>query len=396
MPDLDQHYTPTELARTLVRSVTRDSVAAVADFAAGDGELLRAAEARWPTARLVALDIDPVAVRGLKRTHPTWAVGRCDFKRAQSRNRTRALRGGTGGFDAIVLNPPFSFRGGTKSRTRVLETEVECSPPLAFVVEALAYLNQGGELVAILPRGVLLSEKDALARRLLSASYGLEVVGSFERGVFESCTPRTVMVRIGTGTVGALPDDRPVTPLRTAIHEVSIRRGRVPTKRASGGGLPFVHTTELRGQRLSPSTRRAAPTDQAVEGPALLLPRVGKPMASKLVVVNEGTPAVVLSDCVLAVECSSARDACVLQRALLENWEATEASYGGTCARYITVASLAGLLERVGVHVLPYGETIRDAGLAHPASGDGRTETDPLPSVEVIPARSPLCEQPTA
>ena len=377
VPPLDQHYTPSALARELIGTVDLNHVGRVGDFAVGDGELLRAAAERWPEAELVAADIDPQTVARLRRRYPAWSISRCDFMSARSRARARAVRRGSG-FDVIALNPPFSFRGGTKKTVMIGERVVSCSPPLAFVVEAVRYLRSGGQLVAILPHGALTSEKDREARELLADHHGFEVVRTCARGTFSSCTPRTAVVRIGTGTVFD-PSPLPLSTIpdgRARVGDVSMRRGRTPVGRALSSGLPLVHTTELRGGKLLPSRRFADARGATVRGPAVLLARVGKPMSSKVVLVDVTHPPVVLSDCVLAVECSTLSAARVLRRAILENWETVEAAYGGTCARYLTLASLKDLLWALGVSVLPYGTSVR-AQPSGSVSGDGLASEEP-------------------
>lgn len=349
------------------------------DFAAGDGELLRAAQERWADAALVAADIDPSTVGRLRKRHPTWSTSRCDFTNPRSRAKAGGLRRAHGTFDVIALNPPFSFRGGTKRSVRIGESVVSCSPPLAFVADAVGYLRAGGQLVAILPHGTLMSEKDRAARSMLAEAYGFEVVRTCARGTFSTCTPRTVIVRIGTGATSGvcLPPVVPVEDGRRRIGVVSMKRGRVPVRTAVPVGLPLVHTTNMRDGVLGRLEHAADLRSEPLIGPAVLIPRVGKPMVTKVVLMDPSHPPAVLSDCVLAVECSTPGAARTLQAALVENWSAVEAAYGGTCARYLTLGSLQRLLILLDVDVLPYGTSVRDGGEINRPSGDGlATEPD--------------------
>jgi hypothetical protein len=383
-PLLDQHYTPATVARELLGAVSLDRVHLVGDFAAGDGELLRAAQERWTDATLVAADIDLSTVSRLRKRHPTWSTSRCDFTNPRSRAKARGLRRAHGTFDVIALNPPFSFRGGTKRSVRIGESVVSCSPPLAFVADAVMYLRAGGQLVAILPHGTLTSEKDRMARGLLAETYGFEVVRTCARGTFSSCSPRTAIVRIGTGAVSEIitPSVIPITDKCIHVGEVSLRRGRVPVGAATPAGLPLVHTTDMRDGALMRPKRFAGVGGELVRGPSVLIPRVGKPTATKVVLMESDCTPAVLSDCVLAVECLTPSAARILQEALVENWAAVEAAYGGTCARYLTLASLRQLLIQLGVGVLAYGSSIRTRtslypignGIAYPMGDGSATE----------------------
>ena len=362
--EFDQYFTPPELAAKLIQSVTVAVPARVGDFAAGHGELLRAAEARWPVTRCVALDIDPEVVAQLKSSHPAWHTRHCDFTDSQSRDQALRLRGKTLQLPVIVLNPPFSVRGGASRRVLIAGHLTRCSPALAFIVEALAYLKHGGQLVAIVPHGVVQGEKDAAARRLLGQHYGLEVVELFARSSFAKCTPRTAIIRL---TGGVAPGPEPVESqsiLPADALTASLLRGRQSNtlvlhsnKRSR---LPFVHTTDLGGGVLHKTHKQIAASDlPPVHGPAVLLPRVGKPAVDKIVLFPPGATAV-LSDCVFAIECYCEHDTERVHALLTTNWPSVEAAYGGTCARFISVEGLRELLHRLGCRILPYGQRIKD------------------------------------
>ena len=82
---IDQFYTPPELASVLVRCLPKSfRPKLVADFAAGKGSLLSAAQEMWPRAQKVANDISPATVRWLKTSHPSWTVANADFLSGRS------------------------------------------------------------------------------------------------------------------------------------------------------------------------------------------------------------------------------------------------------------------------------------------------------------------------
>ena len=57
---------------------------------------------------------------------------------------------------------------------------------------------------------------------------------------------------------------------------------------------------------------------------------------------------VMLSDCVIALECDSEDDSVKVQRVIEERWDEFEDSYGGTCAPYISLRALQNVLGRFG------------------------------------------------
>lgn len=154
---IDSIYTPSALARTMVDAagVSLGAGHLIADFAAGSGELLIAAHERWPLAQIVATDINPTETQFLKRKNNSWQIGRCDFLNPKSRNGSLILRRLIGKITLVILNPPFSCRGGKKVVASTSGISVKCSVGLAFVVNSIDYLTVGGTLVVILPLGSL-------------------------------------------------------------------------------------------------------------------------------------------------------------------------------------------------------------------------------------------------
>jgi hypothetical protein len=136
---------------------------------------------------------------------------------------------------------------------------------------------------------------------------------------------------------------------------VQIVRGVVPMHHAlngwAGGAFPFVHTTDLQEDVILSGTRYVRVCRRFVMGPAVLLPRVGEPKATKCVLYL-GQKKLVLSDCVYALQCESVSDAETLRAILLDAWESVDRSFTGTCARHITLFRLRELLEHLGISVV--------------------------------------------
>ena len=76
---MDAFYTPPVVVRKLVVSTTIEEVLYVADFAAGNGELLRAAKTIWPDANYVACELDSAIANSLRSLYHEWHVYEGDF-----------------------------------------------------------------------------------------------------------------------------------------------------------------------------------------------------------------------------------------------------------------------------------------------------------------------------
>lgn len=367
----DQYYTPDTLAERVVAAFTIVNPKHIADFAVGDGRLLRTAEKKWPSIRCTAIDIDEDTIITLQGCYSKWKAFICDFTDAEAREAILTKRSRKVLLPAIALNPPFSIqRGKVRVRTVcVAGTTVRCSPSLAFVVDALSYLNRGGQLVAIIPQGPLFNDLDAEARRLLKRYYGFEIVELIpqDEAGFKDCEPRTAIVRFTAGvdttlTVSA-PEELVNDKLKPCSQQTRLLRGSISNSRVTSNNhplsLPFIHTTDLSAGKLKGTKKHIFKSDVTfATGPAVLIPRVCKPDVNKIVLLPVGMEAV-LSDCVIAVECLSLSDAAKLQNHLVNNWSLTEQIYIGTCARYVSVSGLSAFLNDIGCELLPCLKELR-------------------------------------
>jgi predicted RNA methylase len=336
-------------------------MAVVADFAAGDGALLRAAAERWPKASLVATDIDPRVVRSLRASNPDWRVGRVDFLKEQSRARSALVRSMMGRVDLALLNPPFSCRGGTRVTVRSGGDLATCSVAMAFVIQGLNYLSTRGELRAVLPASVLFSQKDANARRLIRAQADLVTLAEYGRDTFERCYPSTVLVcakKTGEVLQPKFPAPESI-PSPAPLGQIELIRGSIPMHevRASRArdAIPLVHTTDL-GYRTVRPRLRVRRRGRSVSGPAVLMPRVGMPSVEK-VGLHVSRSEVLLSDCVFALRCGSQRQAMLVRSAIRMEWGKFRDIYRGTCAPYTTLGRLAEALRRIGIEVIGHRES---------------------------------------
>lgn len=116
---------------------------------------------------------------------------------------------------------------------------------------------------------------------------------------------------------------------------------------ATKSGPSYIHTTDMRNGKLGKLSRKASPVRRKVQGPAVLVPRVGRPSREKIVLFPDGEA--VLSDCVIALQTIPPGREDALMQALIENWECFKLAYGGSCAPYTTLKRIAEALLRLGI-----------------------------------------------
>lgn len=347
---MDAIYTPPDLADELVSASRLTAPKIIADFAAGDGALLRAAAKTFPRAKLLGADIDPEAIDLLPRTLASCETEVHDFFSDIPANFQRRR------FDLILLNPPFSCRGNEKHTINLDGIEYKASRALAFVARATKFLKRNGELLAIIPSSVFFSERDEDALHALRSIGELEQIGEVRRSAFEGHSVSISMLRFrATRQAPRIGNGRPEAK-NLRPFAVEITRGWVSVHKAENtkNGCRFIHTTDLRDEQLKDMVVRVSPRYRTISGPAILIPRVGRPSVSKVVLIGEEK--VVLSDCVIALRTTPPGSEVELAREIKRNWLTFQQIYGGSCAPYTTIRRIREMLLELGVlTALPSG-----------------------------------------
>ena len=351
----DQFFTPLDIAARMVAAFRSTNERCVADFAAGNGDLLRAARSRWPGCEITATDIDDRKVRLLRRAEPTWRVGKCDFLSPTSRRSCLALKQFTQSASLILLNPPFSCRGNSRHCVTWNGREILCSQAMAFVLTSLHYMSGTGRLAAVLPASTMTSNKDGMAWQCIRQRFSVRVLSSHSLGTFDGCSARTVVVRLNRSSEDAEAETETSEALPNGI-EARIIRGVVPVHAAQNGlaGVewPLVHTTNLRDGSVVSLNQHIRVLRRYAIGPSVLIPRVGQPNREKCALYLR-RKRIVLSDCVFALQCKSSGDATTLCETLKAEWGSVRDAYAGTCAKYLTLERLQKLLRGLGIGVSP-------------------------------------------
>lgn len=348
---MDKHYTADAIAARIVDLLPVHEARLIADFAAGDGSLLRALARRWPDAHMLASDIDSNAIRGLRQAFPGVRAHGLDFLDERS-HLGRRLRRYRNAADVIFINPPFSCRGGTKFTATMDGIALKCSKAMAFLIGTLQYRASTGIIVAILPASCLSSEKDREARSRLTERFRLDVLGLLEPTDFARCSVQTICVMLRPI---ADASSHPLAAVRPAIAPVAfaarLSRGSIAVGRSfptSNYGFLLAHTTDLQGNRLRPATRKVTNLGERVQGPCIIFPRVGRVRRDKICLIPKGRK-VLMSDCLIAVETALASEASKLLEMLLANFDRYASIYTGTCAPYTTLNRVRDLLLDLGV-----------------------------------------------
>lgn len=363
---IDEFDTPPLLAAKLLRvadMLCEYRPRTVADFAVGTGELLAAAKLRWPQAAIFGCDISNDRVRKLARARTDWTVAQCDFLDRASRSSLSQLECVKTKVDLALLNPPFSARGGTRVEVHLGGQDVRCSPAMAFVLLASQYLSPDGILVALLPAGVLQSERDRGARAKLRqlGEFGT-IPGTTAK--FPGGSLKVTIAYFKRGQSNPLNNNTNVPNGNSTQPSVRVLRGTLQTHELPtngvGGSIPLVHSTELQHYKLQVGQREVPSGTRSLSGPAVLLHRVGLPRQDKIVYVPQSPP-FAITDCVVALLCPDEHECLRLHRSLTEQFDVLERNYIGSGAPYITIRRIRRVLHSFGFpsEVAELQETVR-------------------------------------
>lgn len=344
---IDPFYTPDSVAHELAAAGLASQPTATAplvvDVAAGHGSLLAAVASIRPKAEIFGGDLDPSAVRELRRRGPDWRVGRVDALNPRSVAQS-VVSAAWGTYDLAVANPPFSCRGQRTIEVTTMGSTVRCSPGVAFMLVSLSAVRTGGAVAAVLPADAAQLVRDQDAWSLIHRHALVSVGPTWARGTFAGAVPATQLVllqRRGNGAGRVEVTDPPAT--KPGVEGWSLTRGwlHMHMVEADQGGVPLIHTTDLTTEIGLDRLRRVR-SGRSVTGPAVLLPRVGKPDPGKVSVLRGGP--VALSDCVFAVHMPTTGSAQKLASELVDRWKAVEGAYLGPCAPHMTLARLRTVL----------------------------------------------------
>lgn len=366
---VDAYYTPPWAADAVAAALPAGLTGRVFDPAVGAGALLSAVSSRFgEQVDLVGMDIDRFAVQSVRSAWPRWLISEGDLLSPRSRAATRAWRAARESLSAVVINPPYSYRGNGGTVSSFGHFNGRVAPSLNFLLEVLVSLDPEAGYFAVLPDGALDAERSAPVWREIMRDYSVERISKLGNSSFPGARVSTSIVQIVrrvSGVSTAAGEERHATLISTFadnphLHEcrcVELIRGRVPVYKLkslpeSAHTSPFLHTTDLRSQNVS----RTAPDRLADDAPIVLLGRVGRWRSARLIEVGR----VVLSDCIIGVRPRShaAQTKLVDQLGILE--QNLKNCMRGTGAPYLTVRDVQDVLSRGGwnVQVVPAGSPL--------------------------------------
>ncbi len=334
----DQFFTPSNIATGLMVGLTTKSVKVVADFAIGDGSLLKALP--FEPKKAIGLDLDANVINSLKNSYPSWNLANGDFL-APNDKTLKWLSQWESQVDLVLLNPPFSCRGGSFKLVRLDDKGIRCRTALAFVVNSLKYLKKEGILIAILPLSILKSEADIKVINLIKERWSINFGTRLGPSSFVGCSPNSVVFTLQKRKVKYQNVEEPKRYNIDLNLNINVLRGSTQMhKTYIKGTYPVIHSTNIRnGEFYKDNLNYVDKKTKFVRGTFLCIPRVGLPNKGKIVIISVGKE-FILSDCLYGINCLDPLNLVVMRDAILCNWQDFKELYESTCAPYVTLKQL--------------------------------------------------------
>jgi hypothetical protein len=267
---------------------------------------------------------------------------KCDFLNQKERDEKLNFKDK---FDIILLNPPFTCKGSIIHKVNFDSIEYHTSTAMAFLVNAINYLKKDGVFYTILPQSIAYSKKDEKIRSYLCKKYDFKILEELNNQGFEKCTPNIILASINDKQSIAL--DNSFKKINSGIEYLQIQRGSIGMHNiqvCKNHSVSLVHSTNMRKNKIVGLEYRVENTISYIEGPALLIHRVGQPSIKKICVISSNE-AYALSDCVIGIKTKTMKDCQRLKKTIIDRWNDFSNLYKGTGAKYITVERLKYFLD---------------------------------------------------
>jgi len=366
MQAIDYHPTPREHVDYLLSLVDyRLAPKVISDYSMGDGILLSRASERWPKAKVIGAELDSKMVVYTKNKYPDWIIKNVNFLSPQSRRFFNNNRP-----DLILLNPPFTCRGGSRNCYKVDGQELKSGPALAFVALASELLRPGGQLIAIIPDGAICSVRDRATLSWLKLRFETRILKGFPERTFKGCSISTKVISLRRSdrleTVLLINRNQKRVSSACQFPIAAIGRGQIRMtadvrRNVCSGKRRLLHTTSIVNGEIIEMYRfpERLVKNSYVESPAILIPRVGIFDTGKIVLLIDNSK-MAISDCFIRVsfpDCKSASESYLL---IVNNWGRFIRKYSGTGAKYITLASVMQVINNLGIDCMLDCATRRD------------------------------------
>lgn len=380
-----QFYTGAAYGALLVDRLHDEAVDLAVELGVGNGALLSAVTGRWPRARCISVDIDPLHqyTQYVRDSHSHYCMDALDL----------GLLGAIGleqvAADVAVCNPPFVTPHWRPAFADILRraglplpiNAARIGADVLFLAQNLWMLRKQGQLGIIVPDGIISGAKSRPIREALIAQHGIREVIELPKKAFKGIEVRTFILNIckdhqSTKHIRLLRCDEEgnlepsitvtleeatnrmdysfyswkqsslIAPEEPSFNsKIQVIRGNVSTALAKENLWRVLHTTDItpfsnREDFVIPSDITFQPNKVCAQPGDVLVARVGRNLEGKIVKISSGTA--IISDCLYAIRSKYVSPEAIFRALNSESGQAwIKAHTHGTCAQFITKADLS-------------------------------------------------------
>ena len=382
-----QYFTDAAYGSLLVNRFQEDAVSVALELGVGGGALLSAVNGRWPDARCISVDIDPMLSRSpfyQPQDHHHYCAD------ALSPQLEELIGLPSGVADLAVCNPPFIAADWKPNFSTLLSRAgfpvpskaLKVGADILFLAQNLWLLKDKGQLGIIIPSGIISGGRNYGIRCALLSQHCITEVVELPDNAFKGTEVKTFILKLeknkpGTKQIALFrcnKSGRMEHPIWISQEEAKSRmdysyykwrsqneiitnktspttlivlRGSVTTSEAQKNGWNIFHTTDLKDQTIRGevhfpkqlSDNEKLSSKIIAEAGDILIPRVGRNILRGISIVRSGVAPI--SDCLYVLRACN-RPAEELYKALTsENGQSwLKAHIHGACAKFITKCDL--------------------------------------------------------
>lgn len=235
--DLAQHFTPSNISNLMVKHIPIENPKVIIDPAVGQGELLWYAKQKWPSSRVIGLDIDSELIMQCRSRFECGGIFKCIDALAASLSNIKRISDEhllEEGADVVLSNPPFGIIAVEHLEQSLVDLLVEYNLvwesggkikkvriETAFFVRSYQLAHENSYMAILMPENTISGVKNEAFRHFLLNNFRLHLVLSLPEKSFDSSEARicllvvkkmrTLNKRGGNTSVGVVSPQMEVT-----------------------------------------------------------------------------------------------------------------------------------------------------------------------------------------
>lgn len=380
---LAQYYTEDSISKLLVSSMSSINPASLLEIGVGQGSLIKQAQAKWTTAKIIGIEIDERKKLYLKKTFPEANLF---FTNGLSSRLKNIINVQYNTIDLAICNPPYLVVDKNREINQIIEAAglgniknyKKITSDIVILGQNLLFLKDGGELGIILPDGPVTSFDFESFRKNISENHTIQTIIELPFKTFLKTEAKTYILIIKKGKIGRGHDynlellksdtkgnvtnrlsvgnteiikrmDFSFHSWKQNFNEIGITlkemnaeicRGSFSKKALFLSGNQFLHTTQINNN--SSLILDCHNIDKGIFAKKndIVMSRVGRNNLGKVTIIKSGK--ILISDCVFRIRIPSAKYRTAFLKKINsrigQNW--IDAHSHGVCVKIISKADL--------------------------------------------------------